>query len=810
MNRLSRRQFLASLATAGVAAATGSWFTNRLYAMAQEGTLPAPRGPGLERWVPSLCRLCPAACGIRVRLVDGLPVGIEGNRTNPVSAGGLCPAGFAGLQELVHPDRVRTPLRRVGPRGSGRWSAVSWDEALEEIAAPLRQLRAEGRPQAFAVLDRGDSPLGRFWLERVLGAYGSPNLILDGTQETWRAAWTYVAGADRPPAPDLANSDFILSFGHELFETDGHPVAQSKAWGRLRAPAVSQPATFVYVGPRLSPTAARADLRIAVRPGQEAVLALGLIHVLVTEDLANRAFLDRWADGYSPRGGGGETGTRSFESFVRLHGTPEEVSRRTGVSVSQIFRVGRALGSARRPVVLAGRSVLQGEDGLATAMAVVALNLATGSVGRAGGYVAGGRAPIELPAPVEPDAVARQGMKAPRVDGAGWETLATVGQSPARLGASLAGKKPYPLGVLLVHGVNPVHEWPGAQALEQGLGNVGLVVAMARVPDETARMADLVLPEASEMETWDIVPATLGIPLDYAALQQPAVDPLYESRAFQDVWFDLARRIGGPVAGAVPQGTYAEWLRGAAMGLFRAGRGTLTGSATEEGIAGFMEARGWKAGGPTTPDGFWEAYRQSAGWVDAPVAERSPAEVLGRGVERFNFWPARFFRDAAALGRPATDEALYGAGEAGAGGSAQGRAETGGYPLRLLLFDTNTLWAGRTALTPLLLEMTGFREDIAWDSWAEIHPETARRSGIRNGDRVRLESPEGSVLARARLAPVVPPDAVAMPRGLGHRHFGRFASGIGGSPVALLPAGPDRWTGTTLQGARVRLTPVGG
>ncbi|MEK7837837.1 MAG: twin-arginine translocation signal domain-containing protein, partial [candidate division NC10 bacterium] len=110
MSALSRREFLATLAAGGVVAASSGWFTRRLFAMAEEGTLRAPPGPGVERWVPTLCRMCPAGCGIQVRLLDGLPVGLEGNHTNPLSAGGLCPAGFAGLQELVHPDRIRTPL----------------------------------------------------------------------------------------------------------------------------------------------------------------------------------------------------------------------------------------------------------------------------------------------------------------------------------------------------------------------------------------------------------------------------------------------------------------------------------------------------------------------------------------------------------------------------------------------------------------------------------------------------------------------------------------------------------------------------
>jgi len=806
---LTRREFITTMTAAGLAAAGSSWFTNRLFAMAQEGTLRVPRGAGQQRWVPTLCRLCPAGCGIRVRMVDGLPVGLEGDRAHPVSAGGLCPAGLAGLQELVHPDRLRTPLRREGPRGSGRWTPTTWEHALESIAAPLRQLRLDGHPERFLVLERGDSPLTRFWLERVMRAYGSPNLVLDGGHEPWRAAWTYVAGAAHPPAADLVHSDFILSFGHELFETDGHPVWQSKVWGRLRAPDAQRPAVLAYVGPRVSPTAARADLRAAIPPGHEALMALGLAHILITENLIDRSFLERWTSGYHEPGTGAGISWPGFEGFIRQRYAPEEVSRRTGVPVSEIFRLGRAFGNARRPIAIVGPSPLHAEDGLAVAMAVVALNLAVGSVGRAGGYVTGGGAPFALPETVVADEVARRGLASPRMDGAGSATLAAVAQSPARLIANLADGKPYPAAVALIHGTNPAHEWAGGRRLGQALSGVGTVVSVATILDESTDCADLVLPESSFLESWGLLPSPSLMPFDYAGIQQPAVEPLYQSRCFEDAWFALARRIGGPPAAAVPAGSYAEWLPEAAQGLLAAGRGTLAGSEFQGRIADFMESRGWKVAGPASPAAFWEALRSSGAWVDVPRAERSPADLLGPGIERYRFWPAPLLAEAARVaGSPVAAEAIYMGPKAAALGGAERDDDAGAFPMHLLLFDTNTVWGGRTALTPLMLEMTGHREDIAWDSWLEIHPDTARRLRVENGDRVRVESAAGSLVTRARLAPVVPPDAVAMLRGLGHRRFGRFATGIGAHAPSLVPAQVDVWTGTAITTTRVRVTPA--
>lgn len=804
MRGSTRREFLTTLAAAGMAAAATGWFSSRLWAMVEEGALPKPRGPGKERWVPTLCRLCPAGCGIRVRLVDGLPVGLEGDKTNPLSAGGLCPAGFAALQELVHPDRIRTPLRRDGLRGSGHWLPISWDEALERIATPLRAARAAGRPQAFAVLERGDSPLTRFWVKHVLRAFGSPNLLLGHAGEPWQSAWAYVAGSARPPAPDLPNADFVVSFGHELLETEGHPVWQTKNWGRQRAPDAPRRGTAAYVGPRFSPTASHTDLRVAVRPGTEGVLALGLIHVLILEDLVDRPFLEKWTDGYTGRAVGMTDERVSFESYVRSRFGLEKVSQVTGAAVSEIFRLGRAFGSARRPLALAGRSALAGESGFSTAMALIALNLAVGSVGRSGGYVPAGGAPLLLPPRQELDDVAERGTASARVDGAGSATLPVVSQSPGRLVANLAAKDPYALDVLLVHGVNPLYEWPDQKAVETALDGVGLLAVIGTVEDETSHRADLILPESSFFESWQVLPQTIGIPADYAGLQQPAVEPLYQSRAFEDIWFDLGRRIGGPVAAAIPKGDYASWLPSAVAGLFAAGRGTIAGGPFHARIAEFMQERGWKPPGPQTAEAFWDEFHRSGSWIDAPRSERSPSALLDGGVRRFDFWPDRLYRDIEKLGgTPAAQDAPYRVAE-DTGHTATGEAAS--YPLRLLLFDTNVLWGGRTALTPLVLEMSGFREDIGWDSWVEIHPETARRDRIESGDRVRLDSPLGSILVRARVVSAVPPDAVAMPRGLGHSHYGRFATGIGVNPLALLSSAVDPWTGSPVLEARVRLS----
>ena len=133
--------------------------------------------PGVEKWVPTICGQCMGGCGILVRVIDGWAVNIAGNPLHPVNRGTLCPKGIAGLQGLYDPDRIRSPLKRIGKRGEGRWQPISWDEALQAVTDSLKDLRRNGEPHRLAVLGGKYRGLMRSLWERFLEAFGSPNYI---------------------------------------------------------------------------------------------------------------------------------------------------------------------------------------------------------------------------------------------------------------------------------------------------------------------------------------------------------------------------------------------------------------------------------------------------------------------------------------------------------------------------------------------------------------------------------------------------------------------------------------------------------
>src|SRR6516162_1122380 len=284
--------------------------------------------PGLATWKPSICTLCPAGCGLLVRVMKGeaevirngrrglLKMGLakklEGNPAHPINQGKLYPRGQAGLQVTYHPDRIKGPLARVGARGSGQFREMSWDDAIRQVASQLSELQASNQESALALIT---SPL-RGQKKAIFAAFAAhfkkslsvETAFLDDT--TIRAANAASFGHALPPTLPLAQSNYVISFGADFLGTWNSPVAQAIAFGRMRQGRPGQRAKFVQFEQRISQTGASADEWIFVQPGTEGLLALALAHVIMAEKLRPAAaaghagsLIDGWSQGlpdYAP------------------------------------------------------------------------------------------------------------------------------------------------------------------------------------------------------------------------------------------------------------------------------------------------------------------------------------------------------------------------------------------------------------------------------------------------------------------------------------------------------------------------------
>jgi anaerobic selenocysteine-containing dehydrogenase len=241
--------------------------------------------PGLATYYASACRACPAGCGILIRVADGRARKIEGNPHHPVNQGKLCARGQAALQELYHPDRVRQPLKRSGPRGSGEFVPVTWAAALDLLTAELKTLQQAGTGDRLALLT---PPLRGTLAEltaRFMGAFGSPHhLAYELLGPDWlRAATRRNFGQPSLPYYDLAETRYLLSFGAEFIDHHLSPVHYGAAFGRMRQGRNTVRGHFTFVGGRLSLTGASADRWLPARPGSEGALALGMARLILEE-----------------------------------------------------------------------------------------------------------------------------------------------------------------------------------------------------------------------------------------------------------------------------------------------------------------------------------------------------------------------------------------------------------------------------------------------------------------------------------------------------------------------------------------------
>jgi anaerobic selenocysteine-containing dehydrogenase len=297
--------------------------------------------------IPTICFNCEAACGL-LAYVDRdtrAIVRFEGNPEHPGSRGRNCAKGPATLNQVTDPERIRYPLRRVGPRGGGQWERVTWDEALDDIASRIRAALIEGR-QREVMYHLGRPGQELVYLQRVLHAWGidGHNSHTNVCSSGARAGYAFWHGIDRP-SPDHANARFILLLSSHL-ET-GHyfnPHAQRIIEAKMAG------AKICVLDTRLSNTASMADWWLAPWPGSEAAILLAMAKVIIDERLYDREFVRRWVNWEQYLDAERRDLPRTFESFERAlreiyaEYTPEFAEAESGVAAGTIVEVARAIG----------------------------------------------------------------------------------------------------------------------------------------------------------------------------------------------------------------------------------------------------------------------------------------------------------------------------------------------------------------------------------------------------------------------------------------------------------------------------------
>ncbi len=593
---IKRRTFLA-----GTTAAAAGAFLSGCARTARKATRnEAPKV------VPSYCEVCFWKCGLLATVEDGRIVGLAGNPKNPVNNGRLCARGSAGTGFLDDPDRLRSPMRRVGPRGSGRFEEISWDDALGEASEALLRIGRTHGPEAVALFFHGS---GGKYLGTLLHAFGSPNFAQPSyaqcrgpRDEGYRL--TFGTGLGSPEPTDLRNARFILLIGSHLGENMHLLQVQEFA------EAVARGAKIAVADPRFSTAAGKARWWLPIRPGSDTALLLALIHVVLEEGLYDREFVHRHA-----------AGLEELRAGVRDK-NPEWAQFRTDIPAETIREIAREMGSAR-PAVLVhpGRHATWYGQDVQRSRAMAILTALLGAWGRAGGILVPPTMPLakagDLPTFPEP------GRRC--ADGAGDRfPFATDGIASGLRDATRTGL-PYPIRAWIVSGTNLIKTLPAKSETLEAISKLDLLLTVDILPSEIVAWSDLVLPECTYLERWDSLNAP-AFRRPFVALRQPVVAARHDTRSAWQIARDLGHRMG--LGAWFPFATQEEELRAQVQAS-----GLDWSTLLRDGvIAAEVDSGETEDPSFATPSGRIELYSKQladAGFDPVPLFEETPGPPEG-------------------------------------------------------------------------------------------------------------------------------------------------------------------------------------
>jgi anaerobic selenocysteine-containing dehydrogenase len=778
--KISRRVFLQMLGATGALAGGSS----RIWAIPDAWREKLRYGPRLETWKMSTCGQCSAGCGIRVRLVDDIPVRILGNPISPVNHGFVCPMGEAGIELLYHPDRIGSPLRRKGKKGEPGWEPVSWDDAMKQIAKAFRGEGKGKRPGPFGFLMRDQNTLLTQFAGEFASRAGFSHFFPWRTPSVNELGF-WQGGMDFPPlAFDLARTDYLITFGTNLLEEPPSPVYFNRLYGGLKEKRARTGLKMVHVDARMSQAGRNATEWVQIRPGSMGVLALGLTYVILRDNIYARDFISRHTHDF-------RTGSDDFRTLVTRDYSPDRVSEVTGVPAQTILRLAREFGSAKAPLALSGGTMAASETELFTQWAVASLNALSGS------FTAEGLWRDPAPVPWDPYPVSvfspRSGAFSRKPEYGHGSDLPASWMAENLPALAEAGKVPG-LETLLIAYVNPVLQASNQKEWRDWLSRIPLVVQFATMTDDTSPYADLVLPLTTYLEQWDLTLPAPNLPFSQVALQQPVVPPMSGARPLGDILLSLGREAGVDLLPGSSGKSYREYVEARMKQIFASGKGTPFFEAVSLEFLEDLRKRGWQVYSYPAFADFRRLLQEKGGWWD-------PGEYPAVDWKR----KKKFLFPTTSRLATLLQEAPMPRPEGGEGESKDRkpnlllekgiRRPDGPDSFLLVPFISLMNMTGDGASLPLLQEMFGLYPRLYWNTWAEIHPRRAALLKLKDGDLIRVISGKGVMTLPVRVVPTVSPEILSVPFGQGHTERGRTAKQVGVNPVAMLDHHADPLSG---------------
>ncbi len=468
----------------------------------------------------SVCALdCPDACGLLVHIEDGRATRLRGDPAHPVTRGFLCGKVAQYLEREYSPGRLLYPQKRVGAKGEGRFARISWDEALDTIVQRLKAIAEEQGPESILPYSyAGTMGLlnGSGMDRRFFHRLGASRLDRTICSSTGGAALTATLGLRYATEPEqFSNAKLIVAWGANIHGTNVH------LWPFI-VEARRKGAKLIVIDPVQTRTAALADRHLAINPGSDLALALGLIHVILDERLHDAQYVANYTHGFD-----------ELAALARNY-DPARVAALTGIAPEEIVQLARDYATARPAVIRVNYGVQRSEHGGAAVRAIAALPALTGSWKEPGGglqlstshaFHFNSKA-LEMPELQERSALGRE---------ARIVNMSELGKALTELGAP-------PVKAMVVYNSNPAAIAPNQNKVLAGMRRDDLfTVVLEQFQTDTADYADILLPSTTFLEHTDLYRAYGHY---YLQLARPALEAPGEARSNVEVFRDLALRMG--------------------------------------------------------------------------------------------------------------------------------------------------------------------------------------------------------------------------------------------------------------------------
>jgi len=646
------------------------------------------------------CFSCNQGCDAVVHVKEGRVVKVEGDVSSHITKGVLCSKGLASKEHLYHKERVLYPLKREGKRGKGSWKRISWDEALNTITFQFKEVEKEYGKEGI-IFATGTS---RGWLQpfyRFANAYGC-QYTAPGTAQCALPRFTgstLVGGTRFLENPDYENTRCMLVWG-------ANPTSTFPVKGRGMMEAWTRGAKLVVIDPLLSEAASKADLWIQLRPGTDAALALGMLNVIIGEELYDKNFVEKWCFGFE-------------ELKKRVKEYPlEKVEQITWVPKDKILQGARLYAKEKPSCITVVVAIEQNADTLSTCRSIAMLAALTGNIDIPGGNLI--QMPVKVGSWLEGDIALTDKLTdeqhEKRLGSKTYPLLAgkhTVSFPPSAFNydvwQAILAEKPYPIRALFCQGSNMLQAYSNSKMVLAALKRLDFFVGVDFYMNATTELADLFLPAATWMER-DYVTCSDQVSANSAVLQQ-RVHSVGECWSDLKILNELAKRLGiGDRMFSTDEAFFDYLLRPSRMTFddFRQ--------------IGLIELP-------------WEYKKYQKNGFATPSGK---IQLFDTKLEGLGFDPLPNYREPTES--PVSTPEL-----------------AKDYPLIITTGGRSPVFRHSEFRNISILR------EIVPDLYISIHPETARRYGVEENDPVIVESPRGKIEGKASFTWGIDPRVIQVP-----------------------------------------------